>query len=159
MAFAEGFSSGHAGPHQLRGDALALAAGTLWGLTTLVIRASRMATASAEKTLFYQAAVTAVVVPVISLLLGEQWSFSYSAQAWGSIAVQTVIGAFATYLTWMWLLRHYPATQMSSFTFLTPVFALVLGVLLLNEPLTLQLMLALCGVAAGIVLVNRRPGR
>ena len=50
-------------------------------------------------------------------------------------------------------------TQMSSFTFLTPVFALVLGVLLLNEPLTLQLMLALCGVAVGIVLVNRRPGR
>ena len=73
-----------------------------------------------------------------------------------SLAVQTVIGAFASYLTWMWLLRHYPATQMSSFTFLTPVFALVFGVLLLNEPLTVQLMLALCGVAIGIVLVNRR---
>ena len=56
----------------------------------------------------------------------------------------------------MWLLRHYPATQMSSFTFLTPVFALVLGVALLNEPLTAQLVLALCGVAAGIVLVNRK---
>jgi drug/metabolite transporter (DMT)-like permease len=159
VAFAEGFTSGHAGPHQLRGDALALAAGTLWGLTTLVIRATKMATASAEKTLFYQVAVTAVVAPLISLLLGESWSFSYSAQAWGSIALQTAIGAFASYLAWMWLLRHYPATQMSSFTFLTPVFALVLGVLLLNEPLTLQLMLALCGVAAGIVLVNRRPGR
>ncbi len=159
VAFAEGFSSGHAGPHQLRGDALALAAGTLWGLTTLVIRATWMATASAEKTLFYQVAVTAVVAPLISLLLGETWSFSYSAQAWGSIALQTAIGAFASYLAWMWLLRHYPATQMSSFTFLTPVFALVLGVLLLNEPLTLQLMLALCGVAAGIVLVNRRPSR
>ena len=159
VAFAEGFSSGHAGPHQLRGDALALAAGTLWGLTTLVIRATRMATASAEKTLFYQVAVTAVVAPLISLLLGETWSFTYSAQAWGSIALQTAIGAFASYLAWMWLLRHYPATQMSSFTFLTPVFALVLGVLLLNEPLTLQLMLALCGVAAGIVLVNRRPSR
>jgi drug/metabolite transporter (DMT)-like permease len=146
LAFAEGFVDSHAGPRQLRGDAMA---GTLWGLTTLVIRASRLGTASAEKTLFYQVAVTAVVAPVISLLLGEHWSFSYSAHAWGSIALQTAIGAFASYLTWMWLLRHYPATQMSSFTFLTPVF----------EPLTLQLMLALCGVAAGIVLVNRRPGR
>jgi glutaminase len=66
-----------------------------------------------------------------------------------------VIGAFASYLAWMWLLRHYPATQMSSFTFLTPVFALVFGVLLLHEPLTAQLVLALLGVAAGIVLVNR----
>ncbi len=157
LAFGEGFVSSSAGARQLRGDALALAAGTLWGLTTLVIRASRLSTVSAEKTLFYQVAVTAVAAPLLSLLLGETWSISYSAYAWGSLAAQTVIGAFASYLTWMWLLRHYPATQMSSFTFLTPVFALVLGVMLLNEPLTVQLMLALCGVAIGIVLVNRRP--
>jgi len=54
------------------------------------------------------------------------------------------------------MLRHYPATQMSTFTFLTPVFALVFGVVLLGEPLTLQLVLALLGVAAGIVLVSRK---
>jgi drug/metabolite transporter (DMT)-like permease len=70
--------------------------------------------------------------------------------------VQTAIGAFASYLAWMWMLRHYPATRISSFTFLTPLFALVFGVLLLKEPLTLQLVLALAGVALGIVLVNRR---
>ncbi|HSH90474.1 MAG TPA: DMT family transporter [Ramlibacter sp.] len=157
IAFSEGFN-GATTARQLRGDALALAAGTLWGLTTLVIRASSIATVSAEKSLFYQVAVTAVVAPLLSLALGETWSLQYSTYAWGSIAVQTVIGAFASYLTWMWMLRHYPATQMSSFTFLTPVFALVFGVALLNEPLTLQLMLALCGVAAGIVLVNRRAG-
>jgi drug/metabolite transporter (DMT)-like permease len=70
-----------------------------------------------------------------------------------------VVGAFASYLTWMWLLRHYPATQMSSFSFLTPLFALVFGVVLLGEPLTLQLMLALAGVAIGILMVNRRRAR
>jgi drug/metabolite transporter (DMT)-like permease len=155
FAFSEGFT-GPSLPNQLRGDALALAAGVLWGLTTLVIRSSAMATASAEKTLFYQVAVTAVVAPLLSLGLGEAWSLAYSAQAWGSLALQTVIGAFASYLTWMWLLRHYPATQMSSFTFLTPVFALVFGVVLLAEPLTLRLVAALVGVALGIVLVNRR---
>jgi drug/metabolite transporter (DMT)-like permease len=157
VAFAEGFVGQASTPRQLRGDALALAAGTLWGLTTLVIRGSAMATASAEKTLFYQVAVTAAVAPLLSLGLGETWSLSYSAQAWGSLALQTVVGAFASYLAWMWLLRHYPATQMASFTFLTPVFALVFGVALLSEPLTLQLVLALSGVAVGIVLVNRKP--
>jgi drug/metabolite transporter (DMT)-like permease len=155
FAFSEGFT-GAATPKQLRGDALALAAGVLWGLTTLVIRASAMATASAEKTLFYQVAVTAVVAPLLSLALGEAWSLNYSAWAWTSITLQTAVGAFASYLAWMWLLRHYPATLMSSFTFLTPVFALVFGVALLGEPLTLQLVLALAGVAAGIVLVNRK---
>ena len=158
VAFSEGFT-GASSARQLRGDALALAAGTLWGLTTLVIRGSRMAGSSAEKTLFYQVAVTAAVAPLLSLALGETWSLSYSAAAWGSLVLQTVVGAFASYLAWMWLLRHYPATQMASFTFLTPVFALVFGVLLLEEPLTLQLVLALCGVAVGIVLVNRRAVR
>ncbi len=156
VAFSE--SLGHSTSGQLRGDALALAAGVLWGLTTLAIRSTRLATASAEKTLFYQIAVTAAVSPLLSLMLGERWSFSYSGYAWLSIGLQTVIGAFASYLAWMWMLRHYPATRISSFTFLTPLFALVFGVVLLSEPLTLQLVLALAGVAFGIVLVNRRPG-
>jgi drug/metabolite transporter (DMT)-like permease len=156
LAFRE--SLGHSTSGQLRGDALALAAGVLWGLTTLCIRATRLATASAEKTLFYQIAVTAAVSPFLSLLLGETWGFSYSHYAWFSIALQTAIGAFASYLAWVWMLRHYPATRISSFTFLTPVLALVFGVALLSEPLTAQLVLALAGVALGIVLVNRRPG-
>ena len=154
LAFGESLGAGSS--QQLRGDALALAAGVLWGLTTLAIRTTRLATASAEKTLFYQIGVTALVAPLVSRLLGERWSFAYSNYAWFSLALQTAIGAFASYLAWMWLLRHYPATRISSFTFLTPLFALVLGVALLGEPLTLQLVLALAGVALGIVLVNRR---
>ncbi|MGJ7612829.1 MULTISPECIES: DMT family transporter [unclassified Variovorax] len=155
LAFSEGFD--HMSSSQLIGDAMGLAAGMLWGLTTLTLRTTRLATASAEKTLFYQVAVTAAVCPVLSLALGEPWGFAYSAWAWGSIGLQMVVGAFASYLAWMWLLRHYPATQMSSFTFLTPLFALVCGVVLLKEPLTAQLIVALAGVALGIVLVNRRP--
>lgn len=155
LAFSEGF--GHMSSSQLVGDAMGLAAGALWGLTTLTLRTTKLATASAEKTLFYQVAVTAAMCPLLSLALGEHWGFAYSAGAWTSISLQTVIGAFASYLTWMWLLRHYPATQMSSFTFLTPLFALVFGVVVLKEPLTVQLIVALIGVALGIVLVNRRP--
>ncbi|MGJ7566784.1 DMT family transporter [Variovorax sp. GB1R11] len=155
LAFSEGFD--HMSSSQLIGDAMGLGAGMLWGLTTLTLRTTRLATASAEKTLFYQVAVTAAMCPVLSLALGEPWGFAYSAWAWGSIGLQMVVGAFASYLAWMWLLRHYPATQMSSFTFLTPLFALVCGVVLLKEPLTAQLIVALVGVALGIVLVNRRP--
>jgi drug/metabolite transporter (DMT)-like permease len=155
LAFSEGFT-GQSTPRQLRGDAMALAAGMLWGLTTLVIRGSKMATVSAEKTLFYQVAVTAFVAPLMSLALGEQWSFHYSGYAWFSIGLQTAIGAFASYLAWMWLLRHYPATQLSSFTFLTPLFALLVGVAVLGEHLTAQLAIALVAVAVGIVLVNRK---
>ncbi len=57
----------------------------------------------------------------------------------------------------MWLLVHYPATKISAFVFLTPIFALVFGALWLREPITPSLVRALALVAAGIVLVNRRP--
>ncbi|MEO7852696.1 MAG: DMT family transporter [Rubrivivax sp.] len=157
LAFSDGFWHNASTPQQWQGDALGLAAGILWGLTTITIRSTVLSEASAEKTLFYQVAVTAVVAPLLSLGLGESRSLDYSALAWGSLALQTVVGAFATYLTWMWMLRHYPATQMATFSFLTPVFAMVFGVLLLGEALTLQLVLALVGVVAGILLVNQRP--
>lgn len=155
IAFSEAFLHGSA-PGQWKGDAMGLAAGMFWGLTTIAIRTTKVASIQAEKSLFYQLSVTAVVCPVLSLALGETWSFDYSALAWGSVFLQTAVGAFASYLAWMWMLRHYPATQMSTFTFLTPLFALVFGVVLLGEPLTLQLVLALLGVAAGIVLVSRK---
>ena len=154
FAFAEAFT--HSSHTQLWGDAIALAGGTLWGLTTLCIRTTRLANASPEKTLFYQVAVTAAVAPLLSWCLGESWGWSYPAWAWTSLAIQTVLGAFASYLTWMWMLRRYPATLMSSFVFLTPVFALLFGATLLGEVLTPQLLWALAGVALGIVLVSRR---
>jgi drug/metabolite transporter (DMT)-like permease len=52
--------------------------------------------------------------------------------------------------------RHYPATRLAVFTLLTPVFGLLLGALLLGEPVTARPLIALAAVVAGIVLVNRR---
>lgn len=155
VAFSEAFLHGSS-PGQWKGDAMGLAAGMFWGLTTVAIRTTKVSTVAAEKSLFYQIGVTALVTPLLSLALGETWQLDYSAPAWGALFLQTAVGAFASYLAWMWMLRHYPATQMATFTFLTPLFALVFGVLLLNEPLTTQLVLALVGVASGIVLVSRR---
>ena len=75
---------------------------------------------------------------------------------WGSMFFQAFVVAFASYMVWIWLIRHYPATPLSAFTFLTPLFGLVFGVALLGDPLTLPLMGALVGVTVGIWLVNRR---
>lgn len=143
----------------LRGDLLGLAAGMLWGLTTVVIRTTPLARISAEKLLFYQLAVSALVFPLVSLALGEAWQWQFSAFAWGSLLLQTAVGAFASYLAWMWLLGRYPATQVSTFVFLTPLFALVFGALWLKESVTPGLLAALATVAAGIVLMSRKPAQ
>ena len=138
------------------GDLLAIAGGMFWGLTTVTIRATRLAQVSASKLLFYQVAVSALVLPLLSLHLGESWRWKVDAFSAGSLFLQTAVGAFASYLVWMWMLGRYPATKISVFAFLTPMFALLFGTWWLGEALTPGLLLALLGVALGIVLVNRR---
>ena len=154
-AFAEGFTVPAAGPHQLLGDALGVVAGVLWGATTLAIRGSALSNASAEKTLWYQLAISGVLLVAAALAVGAPMPVRLSALAWSAMLFQVLIVTFVSYLVWFWLIRHYPATRLASFTLLTPVFGLVLGALLLNEPITLRLVVALAAVAAGIVLVNR----
>ena len=154
FALREGLGAGHAAT--VRGDLFGLAAGMLWGLTTVVIRTTRLASVSAEKLLFYQLAVSALVFPPLSLALGEVWVWHFSPFAIASLTLQTAVGAFASYLVWMWLLGRYPATKISVFVFLTPLFALLFGALWLKEEVTPSLLAALAFVALGIVLVNRK---
>ena len=154
-AFAEGFQRPSAGERQWIGDALGVAGAVLWGATTLVIRATRLSQASAEKTLFYQLAVSAMLAAIAAVFDGEVLNARISPLPLTSIVFQTVVVCFASYLLWFWLIRHYPATQLSAFTLLTPVFGLLAGVLLLDEPMTLRLLVALVTVAGGIALVNR----
>ena len=139
----------------LLGDSLCLAAAVLWGATTLVIKGSRLRTIAPAKTLFYQLAVSALALPAVSWLLGEAAAVRVTPLALAAMAYQTVIVAFASYLAWFWLVAHYPAGRLSAFSFLTPLFGLAAGLVLLSEPASASLLAALALVCAGIYLVNR----
>ena len=139
------------------GIALGVAAAILWGATTLAIRGTALASASAEKTLLYQLAVSGVLLALAVPLAGEPWPARLSAYVVALLLFQTVIVTFASYLLWFWLIAHYPATPLASFTLLTPVFGLVAGAMLLGEPVTARLLIALTAVVAGIYVVNRPP--
>ena len=155
FALREGFTGDSAST--AHGDILALGAGMLWGLTTVVIRATSLVKISAEKLLFYQLGPSALAFPVVSWALGEVWVWRFSPFAITSLVLQTAVGAFASYLAWMWMLGRYPATKISVFVFFTPLFALLFGALWLKESVTPSLLAALATVAVGIVLVNRQP--
>ena len=154
-AFSEGFVAPAVGPQQWIGDALGIAGAVLWGATTLVLRATKLSTALPEKTLLYQLAVSGVALTAASLALGEPLPTTLSATVAWSLAFQIVVVTFASYLAWFWLVRHYVATKVASFTLRPPVFGLLAGVGLLGEPLTLRLVVALVAVCVGIWLVNR----
>lgn len=141
-------------PRMFIGDSMLAGAAILWGATTVLIKASPLSRINASKTLLYQLAVSAVVLPMASLIKGES-GIALTPLIVGCIAYQTVWVAFITYLAWFWLIRHYPPSRLASFTFLTPLFGVLAGGLLLDEPITGGLLLALVLVGAGIYLVNR----
>lgn len=139
------------------GDLMLVLAAIFWAATTLTVKASTLARASAEKMLLYQLAVSALVLPVLSWLLNEPGVFAPTPAVWASLGFQTVLVAAASYLGWFWLIRHYPATRLSSFSFLTPVLGVLAGGLLLGETLTPAVFVALGLVGLGIWVANR-PG-
>lgn len=153
LGFAEGFFSGQ---RTWLGDLYGIIAAVLWSSTTVLIRATRLGQATATKTLFYQLAVSAAVLPVASILMGERGVVSLSAIAMASLAFQTIIVAFASYLVWFWLLTRYLAGRLSVLSFLTPMFGVLFGIVLLDERLSGTFALAALLVAAGVVLVNLR---
>jgi drug/metabolite transporter (DMT)-like permease len=61
----------------------------------------------------------------------------------------------ATYLAWFWLLTRYLAGRLAVFGFLTPLFGVMMGAIVLSEPLRPAFLAALAMVGTGIFLVNR----
>jgi drug/metabolite transporter (DMT)-like permease len=97
------------------------------------------------------------VLPFVSLALGEPGIIALTPLVLASLAYQTVLVAFASYLAWFWLVASYPAGRLAAFSFLTPLFGVLAGALLLGERVSAALMIALLLVVLGIWLVNRPP--
>jgi len=154
VAFGEGFLSAQGAT--MLGDLFGVVAAVLWGATTVLIRATRLSQASAAKTLFYQLAVSAPLLLVASLALGEAGVVALTPLAAASLFYQGAIVAFASYLAWFWLLTRYLAGRLAVFSFMTPLFGVLAGVAVLGEPLRPAFAGAALLVGAGIVLVNRR---
>ena len=157
LAFAEGMGRAATTDFWI-GDALGVLAAIFWAATTVVVRATSLARVSAAKVLFYQLAISAMIVLPLSLLMGETGITAPTAPVMLALAYQVVIVAFISYLTWFWLLTKYLATRLMVFSFLTPLFGVAFGVLLLGERMSAQFGLASLLVVVGIVLVNA-PGR
>ena len=153
LAFWEGFD---ARGNTWLGDLCGVIAAALWAATTVLIRASKLARATATKTLFYQLGVSALMLPLASLALGEKGVIALTPLAIASLAFQGVIVAFASYLAWFWLLTRYLAARLAVFSFLSPMFGVLAGVIVLGEPLRPLFAVAAALVVAGIVRVNLR---
>ena len=137
----------------LWGDVLALLAGVLWAATTIAVRLTKLAEAPATQTLFYQLFIAFLVLFPVAFFMGQA-TIHWSVLSLTSLLFHTVVVSFASYLIWFWLLKKYLASQLGVFSFLTPIFGMCFGVVLLNEQLELNFLVGTCFVLMGVVAVS-----
>jgi drug/metabolite transporter (DMT)-like permease len=135
------------------GDFLGLLGGIAWGATTVVVRCSTLTKAPATQTLLYQL-IGAFVLLMAGAALTGQTHINFTPQVWASLAFHVVVVSFASFLVWFWLLRKYLASRLGVFSFLTPLFGIVFGAWLLNEPIEASFLLGAIPVLLGIILVS-----
>ncbi len=137
------------------GDLMCLAAALLWAGIALLARTTRLSKSSPEMQLLYQLGVSAPILLVVALMIGGPIR-EPTALIWGIFAFQVLVVVCVGFLTWFWILSIYPASSMTSFSFLSPVFGVLFGWLILDEHISVSIIGGLVLVSAGIVLVNRK---
>ncbi len=145
-------------PQMLFGDLLEIAAGILWGATTLYIKRYMAGQVEPIHTFLYQLFFSIPILFGVSLILEPNWIYKISPTILTSLFYQSVIVAFISYFVWFKLIHQYSVSRLSAFTFFTPIFGVLSGVLFLREEFTLSLMVGLPLVSIGIFLVNWRRG-
>ena len=154
FAFHDGFSSGAA--YFWLGDIAVIGAAAAWAFTTIVVRTTTLGQIQPERTLFFQLFFSSIALIGLCIAYGIPLPDTLSINAMASLFLQSVIIAAASYLFWFWLLRHYLASKVSAFSFLTPMFGLLFGFFLAGDPINSSLIAAFISIVLGIYLVNRR---
>lgn len=139
----------------LLGDLLLILGAIGWGGTTLIFKMSSLAKAPAEKTLMYQTGVSAPLLALGSVVMGETLTVMPGPVALASLAYQTIWVVGITFLLWYMLMKTYSASKLTAFTFITPLFGVAAGHIILNEPISAAFVAAVALVIAGLFLVNR----
>jgi drug/metabolite transporter (DMT)-like permease len=139
----------------LWGDIMIVGGGALWAATTLIVKATRLRHAPAEKTLLYQVALSIPILGLAAFVSGETLSRFPGPLALSLMVYQAVWVVGLTFLLWFALVRTYSASKLSAFTFITPLFGVVASYFILHDPLTPVFGVAALLVIAGLFLVNR----
>jgi drug/metabolite transporter (DMT)-like permease len=143
-------------PTMLVGDLLQILAAVLWGATTLYIKRYMAGKIHPINTFLYQLFFSIPVLLVVSFILEPRWITAITFTVGVSLFYQSVIVAFATYFIWFKLIHEYSVSRLSAFTFFTPVFGVLFGILFVGEEFTYSLMTGLPLVCVGIFFVNWR---
>jgi drug/metabolite transporter (DMT)-like permease len=155
VALAIGVPQANVDAGVLLGDLLIVGGGALWAATTLIVKATALIRAPAEKGLGYQVAVSIPIFVFAAWLTDERITHVPSALSLSLLAYQAFWVVGLTFLVWFALVKAYSASKLSAFTFITPLFGVIASYFIMHDTLTLAFAAAAILVIAGLYLVNR----
>ncbi len=155
VALAIGVPQANVDADVLLGDLLIVAGGALWAATTLLVKATALLRAPAEKGLGYQVAMSIPILGFAAWVSGERLTHVPGLLSLSLLAYQAFWVVGLTFLLWFALIKTYSASKLSSFTFITPLFGVVASYFIMHDTLTLAFGAAALLVIAGLYLVNR----
>ena len=100
------------------------------------------------------------LILVSFLMEGSQWGTlgTVSWQSWSALIYQAIVVAIFSYMIWYNMMRRYPVNQIMPFTLLLPAIGVAAGAIMLDEPVSLQIILGGLATVAGVgIIVIRRP--
>jgi drug/metabolite transporter (DMT)-like permease len=108
----------------------------------------------------FQVTFALLIVGVLALVLERPWETAQpDAQAWFSVIWLGIFGSGMAYLAYFRLLGRWGATRTALVAYLLPVVGIVLGYLVLQEPIGPSLLAGTVLITIGVALVNGRWGR
>ena len=138
------------------GDLLALASAFFWAGIVICVRLTPLSAVPPAQQLMFQVLISAPILLILAPFMGPMIRDIEPIHI-AALLFQIVAIASLGFLVWFWLMTIYPASSVASFSFLSPVFSVILGWLLLSEEVALSVWGALVLVASGIYLINRKP--
>src|SRR5437899_3649776 len=155
VALAIGVPQANVDAKVLLGDLLIVGGGALWAATTLLVKATALIKAPAEKGLGYQVALSIPILGLAAWITGEKITHVPHSLSLSLLAYQAFWVVGLTFTLWFALVKAYSASKLSAFTFITPLFGVIASYFIMHDTLTLAFGAAALLVIAGLYLVNR----
>ncbi|HET8660099.1 MAG TPA: EamA family transporter [Micromonosporaceae bacterium] len=157
-------TGGSATAAPLAGALIVVLAATSWSFGSFLSRWMRLP-ADPFVAAVYEMVAGAVVLVAMGAARGEWTSFApaeVTMRSWAALAYLLVAGSLVAFTTYIWLLQHAPISLVSTYAYINPVVAVVLGALLVAEPLSPRIILGGGVIVLGVALVvsteRRRTG-
>lgn len=110
----------------------------------------------------YQMIGGGLVAAVVAIVTGEAAAFdpaTVSTRSLVAFVYLALVGSLVGYTTYAWLIRHAPLSRVSTYTYVNPVVAVILGALFLAEPITPRTVVAAGVIVLAVALIVTARGR